>query len=248
MALGGATARDLVRRPGLVVGGIALVALLGPLPRLGNPAASSADNGALAVELALASLGIAASLGAGFAGIRVTTDAEGASSAEFLASPLSATTYLVGRTLGIAAVVGAGLVAVLGLTGMVWATMGSFPRIESPLAVLLGAFGIWVSAAAFAAVGMLLGAWAPARLAGVLLVSLLALSRVLPLPQGASFGLADILGAVLPPASRLEFAREIGFGRDISMLGVVLGAIAATCTAAAALLAAARRVERRESA
>jgi hypothetical protein len=246
LTLGGATARDLVRRPGFAIGGVALVALLGPLPRLGNPAASAADNGALAVEMGLASVGIASSLGAGFAGIRVTSDEEGTGVAEFHSAPISATTYLLGRTLGIVTVVGVGLVAVLAISGLVWTMTGSTPRLDPPSAVVLGIAGMWVAAATFAPLGMLLGAWLPARLAGVLLVLLFALSRTFPPPDGVTFGLADAVGAFLPPAPRLDFAREVAFGRTISTAGVALGAVAAACTGAAALFLAAHRVERRE--
>lgn len=244
IALSAATLRDLVRRPAFALGVAAILALLAPLPRLGNPAASAADNSALAVELALATVGIVAALVAGACGVQAGTAADGQATPEILTTPCSTVAVAGGRVAGITAAVGALVASVVAGTAALWALVGPFPEIRAPFSVGLSLLGTLLAALAFASFGLFLGACTTRWLAHLLVVGLLVVGR--GVPTGGPSTAIDLLASAVTPTARLEVTRDVAFGRAISIAALAFGAAAVLCAAAAAVLGAARRLERRE--
>jgi hypothetical protein len=245
-ALTRATALDLVRRPGFLVGLVAFVAIHSVLPRLGSPAASPNDNASLALELTLATLAIVSLLAAGFTGIRAAGGgADTGAGAEYLAAPHGAGAYTLARLAGITCAMTVFIAACAILTVLLWALLGTVPEHAAAAPTALALLGLIPTAALGAGLGLLLGALLPATTAQVVLLAGVVATRAL-VPLGSEDVATPIPLALLPHPGRLEVAREAAFGRAVSSASVALAVLATALQSLACAVLAGVLLDRRE--
>jgi hypothetical protein len=245
-ALGRATRRDLLRRPGIVLATLAAGALLAVLQDLAS--ATFGGSPGLGHQLGLSTGALFLGLVAGVSGVRcAAADAELGPAPSLAAAPLSWGEYALGRFAGILACV----LALLLLLSL-FAAYGVFSTgahgLAAPWTQALAVGGLLFQAAVFAALGMALGAALPLQLAIILIVACVAASRSVVPSLAVLDGSASFLALALPDPGRLDLAREAGFDRPVHAGSALLAWAAAAGYAAALLVAAAWLLGRRESA
>lgn len=236
-AIGQATRRELLRRPGILLAAAGTAALLALLHELS--AASFGARPGLAVELSVSSAGLFVSLVAGVMGVRCCAGGSDLGPSDALvAAPLSRSEYALGRFAGIttAAVLLLGLLAVGAAIGLALSGAGGLP---DPVSLAAALVGVVAQACLFAALGMAVGAWLPTQFAVVLTVACLVASRTFVPALAVADGPLGTLALVLPDPARLDLARELGAGRPVDLAAAALAWCAALAFAAAMLTVAA---------
>ena len=244
-AAAAATFRDLRRRPGILLASAAVGALLLLLPDICTRAVDESRE--LGLQIGLSTIILYLTLVAGFAGLRAGASyGDLAATPEWRVTPLRPAGYVIGRfggVLGIATalfVVLAAIVAASERSGL----PGGTP--DTGVAAF-AAVGAILSAAQFAAVGMLFALVTTPQLAAVLLVAAIVATRTL-VPELASHGgaLATITAA-LPDPARLDLSRELAFHRPVDAVSAALACTASALQTAACLVAASWALGRREA-
>jgi hypothetical protein len=229
-ALAQATARDALRRPAAPVSIAAFGALLALLPRLGNPAAGIRDNAALAVDLTLSSLGLAAPLVAGALAVRGHQADDGSGWVpELTSAPTRPAALVVGRWIGACVVAWVVCLGAAGVGALGW--IGAPTPAIPPAAWLAAAVGVGAAAALGGALGSLYGAWFPRDLALLVLGTHVVVARVV----GMGATVPGWTTALLPDPSRLDLAREVSFGAGVATSALLLGTLGAVLHSAAVL-------------
>jgi hypothetical protein len=244
LGLGRATARELLRRPGVHLATLATGALIATLHELG--AATFGATPALALELTLTTCAVFLSLVAGVAGVRAASrEDELGPTAAIAAAPLGWGGYAVGRLGGITATAGVLLLALLAFSAAGQLVSGG--SLPAPSAALLTALsGVLLQAALLAAVGFALASALPPALALIGTLGLLVVARtVLPaiVGSGGAVGSAALL---LPDPLRMDFAREAAASMPISTTSALLAAGSAALHVAAFAIAGAAGLASRE--
>lgn len=237
-AIAGASVSDALRRPGFILGAVALGALLGVLPHLGNPAAGLADNRALAVELSLSTLGLVGPAVAGLLAVRsVQTDHGSGWVPELRTGPGPEIGVLVGRYVACAvvslAVCCAGVA--LGAIGWIGVQLPNAPMAAASAGLIAG--GIAATAVG-AAIGLLYGSAAPREFAAILVVVHVLGARWIGSAVGET-------GAAFADPSRLDLAREVAFGAPVGLRWAALAVLGSCAQATALVLLAAYLLSRR---
>ena len=110
----------------------------------------------------------------------------------------------------------------------------------------LAAAGTLLSAAQFAAVGMLFATVTTPQLAAVLFVATLVATRTLVPELASQGGALATITAAFPDPARLDLSRELAFHRPVDTNSAVLACAACALQTAALLVAAAWALRRRE--
>ncbi len=230
-ALARATARDLFRRPGLMLAlaGAGLTTLL--LPRLTSRALD--DGGSLFVELLLTSAALYLCVLAGLCGVVVAAkESPLGPSLELSVTPATWLEGVAGRFAGVLAV----LSLHLSLITLVAITVGALET-ATPSLLAVGLCGVLSQAIVLGATGVLLGSILPQQLAGAGVLLVLVLTRLVP--PGSLDGIPGLLAAALPDPAALDLGREVGFQRPIAVHALALAALGGLLQASGYLLGAA---------
>jgi hypothetical protein len=229
--------RELVRAPEFAVVGLATLALL--LAVRAASMGSGADSARVHAELVIATVALVSSVYAVICGVRASSDGNRVGpTAQISASPLGRVRHTVARVSGIvvATTGAAGVALVLGATLGAGASDALATR---PLALLVAMLGIGAQIALSTSIGVLAGSLAAQSLATVGSLLLLGLLRAGAAVGGSGEG---AIRAMLPDPMRVEFARELAFGRPLGSAAVALGILATLLYAAALLALACARV------
>jgi len=232
MALATATARELLRRPGIALSCVAVGALILVLHDL---SASAFDtSGQLALELVVSSITLYLAVVGGVAGVRVlSADDELGPAPELATTPVTPLEYVLARFVGVLMALAVLLLALLCFAALAQLRFAAGAHVEPPpLAIDLLALtliGAFLHAAVFTALGCSLGAGTGPQLALILLAGAIVIARTVVPTLSDVTGGAAFLALLVPDPARLDLSHATGFSRPP-------GALAFAVACAGALL------------